>query len=166
MNATIWGKGKSWHTNADDTIRTANYRPGSKNKNYNYENTMTKQKTKRKKESDKSCNREETIVKMIENTCWIDIYIYMLVKAEYPKPENVESTYIWTIMQTQKGEKSRYIFITIYIVFCTEENKASWDLKVVIKVKKIKPKCFNIDTVVLFTFSKCNSFFKRPWFHN
>jgi hypothetical protein len=30
---------------------------------------MTKQKTKRKKESDKSCNREETIVKMIENTC-------------------------------------------------------------------------------------------------
>lgn len=77
MNATIWGKGKSWHTNADDPIRRPNYRPGSKNKNYNYENTMTKQKTKRKKESDKSCNREETIVKMIENTCWIDIYIYV-----------------------------------------------------------------------------------------
>jgi hypothetical protein len=30
---------------------------------------MTKQKIKRKKESDKSRNREETIVKMIENTC-------------------------------------------------------------------------------------------------
>lgn len=69
-------------------------------------------KTKRKKESDKSRNREETIVKMIENTCWIDMY--MLVKAEYPKPVDVESTYIRTIMQTQKGEKSRYIFITIY----------------------------------------------------